>query len=113
MWCCCLNAYKRLPLNLTFPAALSHLQLAPNTRTHIYHSYPPLQALRENPGHSLLLVPQEFLEAMLEEVGVEGESKPKKGKSAKPVAAKKSAAKPAKKAVKTVKKPAAKKVLKK
>lgn len=112
MWCCGLNAYKRLPPQPRLPAH-SHTQLAPNTRAHISHSYPPLQALRENPGHSLLLVPQEFLEAMLEEVGVEGESKPKKGKSAKPAAAKKSAAKPAKKAVKTVKKPAAKKVLKK
>ncbi len=77
-----------------------------------------MQALRENPGHSLLLVPEEFLSAMLEEVGnMEDEGKPKKGgkktSSAKPAAAKKAAAKPAKKAVKAAKKPAAKKVLKK
>ena len=107
------NAYKRLsPPFSTRTPRLTTLHFSP---------HPPLsfhaQALRENPGHSLLLVPEEFLSAMLEEVGnMEDEGKPKKGgkkaSSAKP-AAKKAAAKPAKKAVKAAKKPAAKKVLKK
>ena len=107
------NAYKRLLSPFCTAPLLTHTPHPPP------HSPPlliPMQALRENPGHSLLLVPEEFLSAMLEEVGsMEDEGKPKKGgkkSSAKP-AAKKAAAKPAKKAVKATKKPAAKKVLKK